>query len=113
VLKAVKANAQCLGTRIGYRTDIDILLEGAFSHQLHGFLADLIERVGKVYIQDAAASFQTLVVLFEAEDVSLLLFGVPVTTDAFEDSGAIVDAVGHYPYLGFFQRDNLILKKGV
>ncbi len=51
--------------------------------------------------------------LFQAEDIGLLFLAVPVATDALEDAGAIVQGMGHYPYFGFFQRDKLLLKKGV
>jgi hypothetical protein len=48
-----------------------------------------------------AALVQALVVLFKAKEVNLLVLAVPVTPYPFENGGAIVEGVGHHPYLGF------------
>jgi hypothetical protein len=52
-------------------------------------------------------------VLFEAEDVCLFLLSVPVAADAFEDSRAVMDAMGHNSQLGLFQRYYLVFKVSV
>jgi hypothetical protein len=40
-------------------------------------------------------------VLFEAKEVKLLLFAIPVTPDALKNGSTIVKGVGHNLYLGF------------
>jgi len=40
-------------------------------------------------------------VFFKAEEVNLFLLDVTLAPDALKDSGAVVKAVGHNPYLGF------------
>jgi hypothetical protein len=38
--------------------------------------------------------------LSKTEDVHLLLLIVPVTPDAFKESGAVVESMGHNPNFG-------------
>ena len=64
-------------------------------------------------VQDMAASLQSFVVLFKAEDVGLFPVAVPVTADTLEDCRAVMNAVSHNPNLGFFKRDDLILIVGI
>jgi hypothetical protein len=52
-------------------------------------------------------------VLFKAKEVNLLFFAVPVTPDTLENSGAVMEEVGHNPYLGLRQRDELLVEIGV
>ena len=70
-------------------------------HQFHRYLAQLINSVRQVNIQHLAALMHSLIVLFKAKEVKLLLFAIPVTPDAFKNCGAIVKKVGHNPQLGF------------
>jgi hypothetical protein len=52
-------------------------------------------------------------VLWHTEDVELLIFFVPIGSYPFETTGSVVEGVGHYAYLGFFDRHEIPSKKGV
>jgi hypothetical protein len=51
--------------------------------------------------------------LSQAENIRLLFDAVPVTPDTLENSGAVVNEVGHYPDFSLRQRDELVIDKGI
>ena len=58
--------------------------------------AQVIQSVGDVQHQQPAAAQQPLVVLPQAEDVHGALFLVPIAPNPFEDTGTVMEGVGHY-----------------
>ena len=89
-----------LGALEGQWAYVDVLLVSALLHKLHGDVGKLIGGVRDLYPHHLAALEQALVVLSGPEYVHLLLLGIPVATYAFEYGGAVMEGVGHYPYLG-------------
>ena len=51
--------------------------------------------------------------LFHAKEEELLLLAVPVAPDSLENAGTIVYEVGLYPYFGFLEGHDLLLKIGI
>jgi len=113
VLQIVKSNSQRLRTLIGKRPYVYIFLESALFNQFDCNPAKLVYGMIQADVHDTAASCKSFVVLFEPENVGLLLFVVPVTPDPLEDTGTIMKGMGHYPYFGFLKRDELFLKISV
>jgi hypothetical protein len=54
---------------------------------------------------------KTFIVFLQLKDQELLLFLVPVSSDAFKASGAIVEPVGHDADFGFLDGDNMTLEE--
>ena len=59
----------------------------------------------------SCSAFQTLVMLAHPEYVDGLLLGVPVAPNALKHTRAVVEGVGHYAYIGLFQRYELSAKE--
>jgi len=64
-------------------------------------LAKLINGVGEIYFQEAAAFEHALVVVLDSKEAKSFLLAVPVTADALEASGAIVQGMGQDSDFGF------------
>jgi len=73
----------------------------AHFHELNRYLTELVYGIGQFYLQDVAAVKEPLVMLSEAKEICLLPPAVPVAPDALKDGAAVVQGVGHNPYLGF------------
>ncbi len=109
----MKAESQGFRAFVGQRAHIYIFLETAPFYQLHRYPAQLISGIGQVNLEQAAAVEQALIVLLKPKEVKLLLFAVPVASDALKQGGAVVKTVSHNPYLGFRQRHELLIEIGV
>jgi hypothetical protein len=64
-------------------------------------LAELVNRVGEVYFQDTTAIKHSLIVVLDSKQAKSLLLAIPVTADALEASGAVVEGVGQDSDFGF------------
>src|SRR5205823_3459305 len=73
----------------------------------------LLGRVRQGHLHHAAAPRQTLEVVERAEQVELLVLGVPVPADALEAARAVVQRVGYDAYLRLRQRHELVAEIGV
>jgi hypothetical protein len=60
-----------------------------------------------------AALAQPLIVVFNPEEIDLLLFNIPITSNTIKASCTIVKGVGHDTNLGFSKRDKLPVEKGI
>ena len=95
VLEVVEANADLFAGRVQKRTDVDVRLELVAAQQLEREVDQLLGRVRKRHAHDVGRAAHALVVLGRLEQVELLLLRVPVGADAFEDTGAVVQRMGH------------------
>jgi hypothetical protein len=64
-------------------------------------LAELVNGVGKLYFQDATAIKHSLVVVLDSKKAKSLLLAIPVTADALEAGGAVVEGMGQDSDFGF------------
>ncbi len=60
-----------------------------------------------------AAIAQPFIVVFKAKEVNLVLLTIPIAPNALKNGGAVVKAMGHNSYLGFRQRDKLLVEVGI
>ena len=86
-------------------TDVHILPVTVLLKQVDSDLAQVISRIRQVDPQDLAAAQQALVVLTQAEHVHLAVLFVPVAPNTLENSGPIVEGVGHDAYLRILKGD--------
>jgi len=109
----VEADTERFGALIGKGADVYIFLKATLCHQFDCYLAEFIYSIGEVNIYHPAAIKHSLIVLFNAKEVKLFLFTIPVAPDAFKDGEAVVKEVGHGANFGFLKRDKLLMEIGV
>ena len=90
----MKTDPYSFGALVGQRADIYVFLIAAPFHKLRGQFAELISRVGKIYLQDAAAPKHSPIVVLDSEKAESLVLVIPVTADAFKARGAVVEGMG-------------------
>jgi len=76
-------------------------------------MAKLINGIGKVDLQNVAATKHTFIVIPESKDAESFFLPIPITTDAFKAPGTIVQGMRQNPDLGLRQRHELFLKVGI
>jgi hypothetical protein len=64
-------------------------------------LAKLINGVGDIYFQDEATLMYSLIVVLDSKNAKPFLLAIPVTADALEASGAVVESMGQDSDFGF------------
>jgi hypothetical protein len=64
-------------------------------------LAKLVNGVGEIYFQEAAAIKHAFIVVLDSKNAKPFLLAIPVTADALEASGAVVEGVGQDSDFGF------------
>jgi len=97
----VKTDPYSFGAFVSQRADIYVFLIATSFQEISGQLAELINRVGKLYFQDATAVKDSLIVVLDSKKAESLLLAIPVTADALEASGAVVECVGQDSDFGF------------
>ena len=109
---AVQADAERVLRLVDHRADVEVLAEAGALHELDGHRAEFVVAERQFHQQGVRGLAQALVVLAHAEDVELLGLGVPVGADALEDSGAVVQRMGHDADFGVGERHELALEVG-
>jgi hypothetical protein len=97
----VKTDSYAFGAFVGQGADIYVFLVATSFHELPGQLTELINGVGKVHFQDTTATKHSLIVILDSEKAEPFLFAIPVTADALEASGAVVEGMGQNSDFGF------------
>jgi hypothetical protein len=64
--------------------------------------------MGQFHLEESAALLEPLIMLFQAEDIYLFFLFVPITPDALEDAGAVMESMGHNTNLSFTKRNKLV-----
>jgi hypothetical protein len=64
-------------------------------------LAKLINRVGEIHFQEAAAIKHAFIVVLDSKNAEPFLRTIPITADALEASGAVVEGMGQDSDFGF------------
>ena len=80
----------------GQRPDIDIFAIAVHLHKLPGNLAQFVHVMRELDTHHAARAVQPVIVLLHLEQIELPPVRVPVSADALEDTGAVVERVRHH-----------------
>jgi len=64
-------------------------------------LAKLVNGVGEIDFQEATAVKHAFIVVLDSKNAKSFLLAIPVTSDALETGGAIVESMGQDADFGF------------
>ena len=109
----METNPYSLGAFISQGTDVCVFPVATSCQKLPCQLAKLINGVGKAYFQDATAFKHALVVVSDSEKAKPFLFAIPVTANALEASGAVVEGVSQNSDFRFRQWHKLFMEEGI
>jgi hypothetical protein len=86
----MQADPNGFGALVGQRANVNIFAVTAFFQKLRGQMAKLINGIGKVDPQNAAATKHSFIVVPEPKDAKSLFLAIPISADAFKTPGTIV-----------------------
>src|SRR2546428_417399 len=92
--------------------DVGVFAITALPEELDGDVYEVLDGVRDRKSHDPARFRKARVVLPEMQPVELLLVGVPVRPDPFEDARAVVEGMGHHADLGLADGDELAAEVG-
>ena len=99
VFQVVEAHADVLARGVQQRTDVSVRLELVASKKLDRCVDKLLGRVRQSHAQHVGVAAHSLEVGGRLQEMQLLLPRVPVSADALEAPGAVVQRVRHEPEL--------------
>src|SRR4029077_20080454 len=93
--QVVEADADLFARREEEGSNVNVGLELVTPQQLERELDELLRRVRDGETHYVRRTPQSFVVCLRLQQKKLLALGVPVSPDAFEDPGAVVQGMGH------------------